>query len=237
MKKRTISLLIILTLILFVLNYNFLNNKVENFLSTDKKVVIERVIDGDTVVTQSGEHIRLLGINAPETSSNEPFSFDAKNFLNDLIQNKSVTLKFTSDKTDKYGRTLAYIFLNGKNVNVEMVENGLANDYFYSGLDQYSNDLKNAWSECLNKKINLCQKSGDICSPCFTLNKNYIENLCQSPCDVSGWVIKGEGRAKVILNGSINSNGRQYFNLSLENSGRSLFLRDSKGFLVNWGIY
>lgn len=239
-KKRQIHILVFLIFLWFIINYSFLNSALENFLSDSKSVHVERVIDGDTVVTSDGIHIRLLGINAPEThGSVEPYGEAATTYLTKLINGKNVTLKFTADKTDKYGRTLAYIFLGSENVNALMVEKGLANVYFYSGKDQYSDAIENAWNTCLQNKANLCSESQSICATgnCFKLNRDYVENSCDFSCNVNGWYVKVEGRAKVILNGSMQSKEKIYFNLSLADSGGSLFLRDENGSLVLWGNY
>ena len=65
-KKKEIFLMIFLGIILLALNYNFLDYKLENFLSdSDASATVERIIDGDTVVA-GNETIRLLGINTPE---------------------------------------------------------------------------------------------------------------------------------------------------------------------------
>ena len=234
-RKDIILLAFLLTLLVFV-NYNFLDSALQSFLSSGRMVHIERVIDGDTVVTSAGEHIRLLGINAPETTSKEPYSGQAKDYLTNLIENKSVQLKFTSDKVDKYGRTLAYIFLGNENVNVKMVEEGFANYYFYSGRDKYSSTLEQAWNECLQNEMNLCKPSSNVCGSCFRINADpeYITNICPVSCNVDGWYFKGEGREKTALNGTIGAGQKQYFNISLSDSGGSLYLRDASGNLVSW---
>lgn len=231
-KRKDLFLLGVLVLVLIALNYSYLDHAVANFLDESKTVNVERVIDGDTVVTSAGEHVRLLGINAPETSSHEPFSLEAKSYLESLVLNKSVRLEFTNERTDKYGRTLAYLFLGLENVNVELVRNGFANYYFYSGRDRYSDNLESAWNECLTRDINLCEPSKDLCASCVLLEEGFVKNNCGFACDVDGWVVKGEGRDKVVLNGSLASRGIARFDLDLSNSGGSLYLRDEGGRLV-----
>ncbi|MEX0933107.1 MAG: thermonuclease family protein [Candidatus Pacearchaeota archaeon] len=235
-KKKQIYLLIFLILIFFSLNYNFIDEKLGNFLleGQAQKVLVDRVIDGDTFVTGI-ENVRLLGINTPERG--EEFYEEAKNFLENLILNKEVTLKYLGEREDKYGRTLAYIYFNGKNINLKLVENGFANYYFYSGKDIYSKDLIEAWNSCIENNLNLCEKSNHICSSCISINEKKIINSCRFNCDIEGWEIKGEGRNKFIFDGILESGNQENFNLDLENSGGSLFLRDSEGKLVLWGDY
>jgi endonuclease YncB( thermonuclease family) len=94
-----------------------------------------RVTDGDTINVISNGHkeiIRFVGIDAPETSKKkheqgQPFSQKSTKYLAGLVLNKSVDVQ--SYGTDRYGRTLAVVFVDGKNVNLEMVKAGLAEVY------------------------------------------------------------------------------------------------------------
>ncbi len=99
--------------------------------------MVTRVIDGDTVeVSVNREHltIRLLGIDAPEfyddSGSISDYGLKSKNYVSALIENKKVELEFDSNKTDKYGRTLAYLFLDDAvDIQRELVLKGLAYAY------------------------------------------------------------------------------------------------------------
>jgi micrococcal nuclease len=96
---------------------------------------VTRVVDGDTITVRgtSGEMtVRLVGIDAPEVSHRkrepgQPFSQQATKHLAGMVLNKSVTIKEYGH--DRYGRTLAVVFLDGKNVNLEMVKAGFAEVY------------------------------------------------------------------------------------------------------------
>ena len=97
---------------------------------------VTRVTDGDTIkVSGNGESkitVRLVGIDAPETSKKknkpgQPYSKKSTKHLAGLVLNKSVTVK--SYGTDRYGRILGVVIVNGKNVNIEMVKAGLAEVY------------------------------------------------------------------------------------------------------------
>ena len=97
---------------------------------------VYRVVDGDTFVVKHGSvklTIRMVGIDAPEASTSkhragQPFSRQSTQHLSSLILNKNVDVK--SYGADRNGRTLGEVFLlNGKNVNLEMVQAGLAEAY------------------------------------------------------------------------------------------------------------
>lgn len=87
---------------------------------------VKRVIDGDTFVTETGERVRVIGINAPEmkTVYGEP----AKDHLLALIDGQTVDLEpdHTSADKDVYGRLLRYVYLNGVDINKKMVTDGYA---------------------------------------------------------------------------------------------------------------
>ena len=98
---------------------------------------VSKITDGDTfyVMTKNSEKfkIRLIGIDAPESYNvgkkfrKEYFGKEAKVFATNLLKNKKVKLTFDVQKTDRYGRILAYAYLeNGVFLNQYLVENGFA---------------------------------------------------------------------------------------------------------------
>src|SRR5215467_7364588 len=94
------------------------------------------VVDGDTIVLENGEVVRLLGIDAPEikhaTKTEAEMGKEAAGFTRKLVEGKKVRLEFdpsspnTSHK-DSRKRTLAYVFLaDGTFLNAELVKQGYA---------------------------------------------------------------------------------------------------------------
>ncbi|WP_168194611.1 thermonuclease family protein [Antarcticibacterium arcticum] len=96
-------------------------------LGTTTKVT--RVIDGDTFETETGEKVRLIGINAPEIS--DIFGKEAKEYLSSLIENKTVFLQYDnlSKDRDRYQRLLRYVILDGVDINKKMIADGFAFAY------------------------------------------------------------------------------------------------------------
>jgi len=260
-KSRKIKILIFLVLLLLGLNYNSVDDFLKNTFVEKETGVVERIIDGDTIVISPGEvHVRMLGINTPEKG--EKYSSSAKDFLERVILNKTIELKFGKDKTDMYGRTLAYIFYNNANVNLELVDEGFANFYFPQGRDVYYDKFVKAWEHCLENNQNLCKKSENVCANCIKLKgfdneKEVIvfENICGFACNLTKWGIKDEGRKNFVFpnfilnannemrvivgNKSDNSNelfwkGETYV---WTKTGDTLFLRDDEKGLVLWKNY
>jgi micrococcal nuclease len=89
------------------------------------------VCDGDTIILESGERIRYLGIDAPEVAHEgtkaDCFGDDAKKLNSDLVLHKQVSLQYDRETTDLYGRLLAYVVLpDGRCANLEMLRAGCA---------------------------------------------------------------------------------------------------------------
>lgn len=75
-------------------------------------------------------NIRLAGINAPEVrGANRMKGLQARDYLRGLILMKSVIIKTYKDKTEKYGRWLADVYLDQVNINELMVKQGYAIEY------------------------------------------------------------------------------------------------------------
>lgn len=92
------------------------------------EAVVERIIDGDTIELEGGERIRYLMINTPETTGgkNECFGANAVQFNTDLVLGKRVSIDYDVECQDMFGRTLAYVTVDGIEVNTEMVKRGFA---------------------------------------------------------------------------------------------------------------
>ena len=94
---------------------------------------VKNVFDGDTVELASGEVIRLLGIDAPESNRrnrnipSQPFFLESRDALAALVGRKKVLLKPGIAPVGRYGRTLAYLHLqDGTDVQLEMLRGGHA---------------------------------------------------------------------------------------------------------------
>ena len=103
--------------------------------------IIKSCYDGDTCTTIDGEKIRLACIDTPELKGKKADPIPAKkarDFLNNLVTNKKVSIRRIS--TDRYGRTVAEIFLNEENIQKEIVNNGFGVIY-----EKYANQC--LWSK------------------------------------------------------------------------------------------
>lgn len=93
--------------------------------------VVERAVDGDTVVLVGGERVRYIGVDTPELHHpRKPVEFyarEAKEFNRRLVEGKRVRLEWDVERRDRYKRLLAYLFLeDGTFVNAELLRQGYA---------------------------------------------------------------------------------------------------------------
>ena len=99
----------------------------------DERVVVSKIVDGDTLHLKDGRRVRLIGINTPELGRNgkpaEPLAKKARQMLESLLAKSShnAGLRYGTERMDRYGRTLAHVYLNdGSSVEAQLLSAGLA---------------------------------------------------------------------------------------------------------------
>lgn len=158
-------------------------------------------IDGDTIkanINGSIETIRFLSIDTPETKystkdKDEPYAKEASEYTCDSVSNGKVEIEYDekSDKTDKYGRYLGWIFVNDNLLQKELISLGYAkvkyvyNDYKY--VDELKKEEKLAkenklgiWSDYIendDENESLIDKIIDIIEKIIESICNFIKNL------------------------------------------------------------
>ncbi len=192
-------------------------------------VHVAYVFDGDTFRTRDGERIRLLGINTPEVGhdkqAEQPYAKQAKLRLIQLIMGKSVQLRLDREKRDKYGRTLAHIYLrDGRWVNNIMVAEGLAQVYIFAPnfyradalLQSESvarNDMRGLWKSSRFRVLDVSDISSRHIGT-FRLVRGYVK-------DVQKWRFK-IGKLTV----SVPRKSRQWFTpADLPHRGQKVLIR------------
>lgn len=86
---------------------------------------VVRVVDGDTIVLEAGterHRVRLAGIDAPE--KNQPWGEASTRELRRQIAGRDVTVEWS--KRDRYDRLIGVVRLDGEDVNLDMVDRGMA---------------------------------------------------------------------------------------------------------------
>lgn len=90
------------------------------------EVLCTRVIDGDTIEVLGGGRVRYIGIDTPELRPVEAWAEAAAAANRELVEQRMVRLEMDVQERDRYGRVLAYVWVDGLLVNDELVRLGYA---------------------------------------------------------------------------------------------------------------
>lgn len=162
-----------------------------------------RVVDGDTaVVIYNGkeETVRYLLIDTPESKSPNTcvqlYGKDASARNEQLLKSGKVTLEFDGPKRDKYGRLLAYVFVNGVSVQKTLLEEGYARvAYIYDPPYVYLDEFRAAETRAKNGKKRIWSISG------------YVTDNGFSKCETGGSSNKSNNNSSSSGGGSSSSSG------------------------------
>jgi len=116
--------------------------------SGDDYYTVKRVVDGDTLLLKEGQRVRLIGVDTPEVHISKKLYRDAErsgrdiktirelgkrasDFVKSLVKpGDRIRLEYDWQKVDKYGRILAYVYLeDGTFLNAEIIKKGYGNAY------------------------------------------------------------------------------------------------------------
>jgi micrococcal nuclease len=124
--------------------------------------VVDRVIDGDTIVLESGDRVRYILVDTPEVTAgkNECYGAQARDYNQMLVQGQTIAIEYDQECEDQYGRLLAYVSVDDLEINRALVEGGFAcilhispnGDADFAEFQALENTAKQAgvgmWSAC-----------------------------------------------------------------------------------------
>ena len=144
-----------------------------------KEYTVSKVIDGDTIVLDTGETVRYLGIDAPELDKQKGgpafYAKEATKINKQLVLLKKVQLEFDVEKKDAYGRLLAYVFVKDMFINGELVKRGCAQTMVKPPNVKYKDLLVEYQNEAMSKEIGLWQEKKKETAPYYVGSKrSYI---------------------------------------------------------------
>ena len=111
-----------------ILDGDFDDGRAVEEIKEDYFAKVTRVIDGETLELETGEQVKLIGIDCPELDTEE--GKRTKEFVEGLVEGKEVRLEFDVQQKDKYGRLLAYVWYNPTVSAREMPMQGAYYDKF-----------------------------------------------------------------------------------------------------------
>lgn len=137
MKKRAVLIVVIIFAILCLPGFTGLFTGPPEPTGTYALVI--RVIDGDTIVLEDDERVRLLGIDTPERG--RYYFEEAGERLREMVDGKEVLLETDKEERDKYDRLLRYVWINKTLTNLELVREGYARTFMLEPGDKYFKEL------------------------------------------------------------------------------------------------
>ncbi|MFC1994981.1 thermonuclease family protein [Chloroflexota bacterium] len=116
--------------------------------SPPETTTVTRVIDGDTIIIDTGQRVRYIGIDTPEIHPTlEDYGWEAWQVNRRLVEGKEVYLERDVSETDKYDRLLRYVYVDDIFVNAELVRQGLAEAKAYPPDTKYQDHLEELEAE------------------------------------------------------------------------------------------
>jgi len=155
------------------------------FANTKEKVKFSKCVDGDTAKFERNNKVftlRFLAVNTPETKSPkkgvEFYGKEASKYTCDRLEKaKTIEIEYdkNSDRSDRYGRKLGWVFLDDKLLQKDLVENGYAKVEYVYGKYKYLDELKELEKKAKKEKIGLWQK--ETTSDKKNSNKNILDSI------------------------------------------------------------
>ena len=139
------------------------SNKENNTIINKTECEVVRVVDGDTIVVNYNgkeEKVRLIGIDTPESvhpneTKNTEEGVKVSDYTKERLTGKNIELELDVEKRDKYGRILAYVYIDDQMYNKELLKLGYAKLATYPPNVKYVDDFTKLQQEARKNKVGL----------------------------------------------------------------------------------
>lgn len=101
---------------------------------------VKSVYDGDTFTLSSGDKVRVSGVNTPELKPVEEYGVEARNAAEAFLMGKEVSLSYGGSSRDGYGRLIAWVEVDGRSLEEDLVEKGFAHVFLIPPVDVGDSD-------------------------------------------------------------------------------------------------
>jgi micrococcal nuclease len=202
-------------------------------------VSVAQIVDGDTIELTDGRRVRYIGINTPER--NQPYYEEATQANQQLVGGKEVGLEIDVETFDQYGRTLAYIWVDGMLANLEIVRRGFANAFTVPPNVRYEQEFRAAEREARDAGRGLWAGS-EVALKIIHIEANAPGDDRQNPNgEWIGITVRPGASFRLYSGQGQNSERELYWGLAGEsvwnNDSDAAFLRDAQGALVDTFAY
>lgn len=178
--------------------------------AVNNKVMVTNVVDGDTLdvsINNKEERIRLLLVDTPETKHPskpvQPFGPEASQFAKETLEGKEVEIELDISERDKYGRLLAYVWIEGKMFNELLLEKGLARvAYVYPPNTKYVDQFYEIQKEAQKAGIGIWSIENYVQEEGFQTEEKGQESEKQ---------VNQKVESDCLIKGNINSKGEKIY--------------------------
>jgi micrococcal nuclease len=106
------------------------NRPPDQLLPAGQPLRVQRAVDGDTLLLAEGVRVRLIGVDTPETKHPErpaePWGEAAAEFTQSRVAGREIVLEYDRERVDVYRRVLAYVYVDGRMLNEDLIRAGLS---------------------------------------------------------------------------------------------------------------
>jgi micrococcal nuclease len=176
-RKVGLAFIVLSFLTLFIFLYSFqpkIKKKEPEISSNDKVYSVIHVLDGDTIIIESGEQVRYIGIDTPEllSENTEEQCFGYESYLLNkiIMQGTEVRLEKDVSEVDMYGRLLRYVYIDDIFLNDYLVRNGFAKASDWPPDTKYKEQFEEAEEEAKERKRGMWGNTCDEWEPISNLN-------------------------------------------------------------------
>ena len=164
---------------------DILNQYPDTECHVEESAICTQVVDGDTIYLDNGKKIRFVGVNTPERGVEGYIA--SKNFVQKLCLNKKVGIDIDDRKhNDKYGRTLAVVIVDGKNVNEMLLKEGLAEIMYMPPSEFYPYDWAGTNTHVADTHSSSSASTSSQTSSGSSDSGSYVANANTGKFHVSG---------------------------------------------------
>lgn len=185
---------------------------------TQKDVLVKRVIDGDTIELEDETRVRYIGIDTPETG--DCLGQEAADENRKLVEGKRVRIETDIQRLDKYGRLLAYVFVDSVFVNEDLLKRGIATVTTYPPNVKYVDKFLKAQEEAKGKNAGLWGQT-----PCPGLKGDAF----QSSDSLGDQGESVQTQSGCVIKGNISSSGEKIYHLPGQRYYERTKIEEGKG--------
>lgn len=186
------------------------NNAEDNLI----KATVIKHTDGDTFavnLNNKEEKVRLVLVDTPETvhptKPEQPFGKEASEYTKNFIEGKEVSLEFDAQERDRYGRLLAYVYVDGIMLNQALLENGLARVAVYPPNTKYLDEFKEIEVYAKNEGLGIWSIEN------YATDGGYEEEVYEQESEVNEDSSNETVSQDCNIKGNINSKGEMIYHV------------------------